>query len=248
MSAVFKLGVNSNQPLYLVARDRLLTSLARGMYAPGTALPPEKDLAAEFGISIGTLRKAVDELVSEGMLIRQQGRGTFVAMHDQDRLLYYFFHIVKLDGRKDSYPVVQLKRFARGKADDTTAEKLGIEPGDPVFRFRNLLSLDGEVVMVDDIALPAASYPRLTEARLKNRPGTLYQLYQNDYGLTVISTAERLRAVAAPADIAALLNITEGAPVMMVRRVALGYSDEPVEWRISHVDTRLHEYINEMDT
>lgn len=248
MSAVIKLGVNSNQPLYLVARDQLLASLARGQYAPGTALPPEKDLAAEYGISIGTLRKAVDELVSEGMLIRQQGRGTFVAMHDRDRLLYYFFHIVKTDGTKDTYPVVTLNQFSRGKADSTAAQKLQLKTGDPVFHLRNVLSLDGTVVMVDDITLPATGFPRLSEARVRNRPGTLYQFYQDDFGLTVIRTTERLRAVAAPADIAGLLGMQRGAPVMMIRRVALGYSDEPIEWRVSHVDTRMHEYITELDS
>ncbi|MGB7180650.1 MAG: GntR family transcriptional regulator [Burkholderiaceae bacterium] len=250
MSAVLKpgFGTNKGQPLYLVARDQLLKNLVRGAYPPGTALPPEKDLAADFGISIGTLRKGVDELVSEGLLVRQQGRGTFVAVHDQDRLLYYFFHVVALDGHKKSYPLVSLNRFSRGRAEAETAAKLNLDVGDPVFRLRNVLSLDGVVVMVDDISLAAAAFPRLTEARVRNRPGTLYQLYQEDYGHSVIRTSERLRAVAVPTDIAGLLKMAPASPVMMVRRVAMGYDNKPIEWRTSHIDTRLHEYINELGT
>ena len=75
-------------PAYRVVKDRLIQSLASGHYPAGSSLPAEKQLAEEHGVSIGTLRKAVDSLVSEGILIRQQGKGTFVSQHDNQRLLY----------------------------------------------------------------------------------------------------------------------------------------------------------------
>lgn len=239
-------GVPTVEPLYRAARSRLLQGLATNRWPPGAALPPEKDLAADFGISIGTLRKAVDELVAEGMLIRQQGRGTFVASHDRDRLLYYFFHIVAFDAGKDQYPHVELLGFARDQADGEAAAKLGIAPQAPVWRLRNRLSLGDRPVMVDDIVLDAARFPRLSEARLRNRPSTLYALYQQDFGQTVVQTAERLRAVTVPDDVAPLLGLPRRAPALMIRRVALGYRREPIEWRLSHVDTRAHEYFSEL--
>ncbi|MFK7964816.1 MAG: GntR family transcriptional regulator [Burkholderiaceae bacterium] len=245
MSAVVKLGINSAEPLYRAARNRLLEALASGDYSPGHALPPEKDLAAEFGISIGTLRKAVDELVSEGILIRQQGRGTFVASHDRERLMYYFFHVVPFDRAKTEYPVVELVSFARGKADQHIADKLQIKTGDPIFKMRNQLSLAGQTVMIDDIALPSHRFSGLTAEKIRKRSSTIYQLYQAQFGLTVAHTEERLRAVSAPSDIAALLQVAPNSPVLMIRRLASGYQREPIEWRVSHVDTRSHEYLSE---
>lgn len=245
METVGRLGVPASGPLYRAARARLLTALAQGDYPPGTALPPEKTLSAGFGISIGTLRKAVDELVAEGMLIRQQGRGTFVASHDRERLLYYFFHVVPIDGGKTMYPVVDLIEFARARADASTAAKLGIAPGAAVFLLRNRLSLGGTALMIDDITLPAERFRGLSAARIRQREGTLYQLYQDQFGLSITGTTERLRAVAAPPDIAALLGLAARTPMLMIRRVAHGYAREPLEWRVSHIDTRLHEYFSE---
>lgn len=245
MSAIEKQLANASQPLYQVARDQLITSLAKGEYPPGTALPAEKSLASQYGISVGTLRKAVDELVSEGLLIRQQGRGTFVASHDRDRLLYYFFHIVRIGGRKDSYPVVTLNKFSRGRADAKAARLLQIDTGSPVFKLRNVQLLENQPLIVDDITVAQHNFPTLTEQTVSRRPGTLYQLYQDEFGLTVADTQERLRAVSAPADIAGLLTIEPQSPLLLTERLAVGYEREPIELRISHVDTRTHEYFND---
>ncbi len=245
MSAVEKQLVSANQPLYLVARDQLITSLAQGIYAPGSALPAEKTLAQLYGISVGTLRKAVDELVNEGLLLRQQGRGTFVASHDRDRLLYYFFHIVRIGGHKDSYPIVTLNKFSRGRADAKSAGLLNIAVGAPVVKIRNVQRLENQPLIVDDITIAQSSFPDLTEQTVAKRPGTMYQLYQEEFGLTVADTVERLRAVSAPPNIAGLLTVDPGAPLLRTERLAVGYEREPIELRISHVDTRTHEYFND---
>ncbi len=239
-------GTRPSAPLYREMRARLLRALADGRYSPGEALPAERELAGEFGISIGTLRKAVDELVSEGILIRRQGLGTFVASHDRDRLLYYFFHLVAHDAGTKTYPTVTLHAFARGRASDEEADKLRVRPEAPVFRLRNRLSLGGAPVMVDDITVDAARFAGLTRARVRDRPSTLYQLYQQAFGQTVVRTSERLRAVAAPAEIAALLELPARAPALMIRRVALSYHGEPIEWRVSHANTNSHEYFSEL--
>ena len=187
------------------------------------------------------MRKAIDELVAANILIRQQGRGTFVATHDRDRLLFHYFHVVPVDGPKQ-YPDVRLLSFARGRADRGEAEALRIVPGDAVVRVRNLLSLSGQPVIVDDLVLPAARFPGLTQAQFAGRPSTIYNLYQDSFRISVVHTRERLRAVLADAQAAALLGIVRGAPLLMIRRVALSYSDDPVELRISLVNTAAHEY------
>ncbi len=238
-------GVPLNGPLYKDVKRQLMEVLSRGEWKPGETIPSERRLAEQYGISIGTVRKAIDELVAENILIRQQGRGTFVASHNRDRLLFYFFHIVPEQGPKE-YPEVQLLSFARAKADRAVAERLLIEPGDPVLRIRNALRLGGAPMMIDDITLPAARFPGLTEKRFRERPSTIYNLYQEAFGVSVVRTSERLRAVVADAETAALLGIPRNAPLLQIRRLALSYNDAPVELRISLVNTERYEYLSEI--
>jgi GntR family transcriptional regulator len=238
-------GVPSGSPLYREVKRGLMEALASGEWKAGEAIPSERRLAERYAISIGTVRKAIDELVGESLLIRQQGRGTFVASHNRDRLLFYFFHVVAHDGSKQ-YPEVRLLSFARARADRIAADKLGIPLADPVVRVRNLLSLSEAPVIVDDITLPAVRFPGISERAFRERPSTIYNLYQESFGISVVRTVERLRATVADAEIAPLLHLPVGSPVLQIRRLALTYADAPVELRISHVDTRRHEYLSEL--
>ena len=238
-------GVPLTGPLYKDVKRQLMEALTRGEWKAGEAIPPERRLSERYGISIGTVRKAIDALVAENILIRQQGRGTYVASHNRDRLLFYFFHIVPEKGAKE-YPEVRLISFARAKADRAAALRLSIEPGDPVLRIRNALSLGGTPVIIDDITIPAARFPGLTEKRFRDRPSTIYNLYQEAFGVSVVRTSERLRAVVADAEIAALLGIAREAPLLQIRRLALSYNDAPVELRISLVNTERHEYFSDI--
>jgi len=238
-------GVPLTTPLYREVKRQLMDALSTGEWKPGDAIPAERRLAERYGISIGTVRRAIDELVAENMLIRQQGRGTFVASHNRDRLLYYFFHVVPQNGAKE-YPVVRLLGFARAKADKLVSETLEIAVADPIFRIRNLLSLSDEPVMVDDITIAAARFPGMTERAIRDRPSTVYNLYQDAFGISVVRTVERLRATSVDDEIAPLLHVATGSPLLQIRRVALTYSDVPVELRISHVNTARHEYWSEL--
>ena len=186
-------GVPLSGPLYKDVKRRLTESLTRGEWKPGEAIPAERMLSERCGTSIGTIRRAIDELVAENILIRQQGRGTYVASHNRDRMLFYFFHIVDDEGTK-RYPEVELLSFARAKADRTAAELLGLAPGDGVYRIRNRLSLAGTPVIIDDITLPVATFPGLTERQFRDRTSTIYNLYQEAFGVSVVRASERLRA------------------------------------------------------
>jgi len=234
-------GVPLAAPLYKELERQMRDALASGEWKPGEAIPAERRLAERFNVSIGTIRKAIDELVAANLLIRQQGRGTFVASHNRDRLLFYFFHVVPENGAK-AYPDVRLLSFARSRASGREAGELGLAAGDPVFRARNLLSLGGAPVIVDELTLPAVRFPGLTERQFAGRSSTIYNLYQEAFGISVVRTRERLRATLADADTAALLGLPRGAPLLAIRRVALSYNDVPVELRLSLVDTAHHEY------
>jgi GntR family transcriptional regulator len=238
-------GMPLSSPLYKEIKRQLMEALTRGEWKGGEAIPAERRLAERYGISIGTVRKAIDELVAENILIRQQGRGTFVAAHTRDRLLFYFFHIVPEAGPK-AYPDVQFVSFVRGKADRDIAPRLQIDAGDPVVRIRNRLRLSGGPIMIDDIAIPASRFAGLTELQFRDRASTIYNLYQEAFGVSVVRTSERLRATLADADSAHLLDVPRGAPLLQIRRVAFTYNAVPVEYRVSLVNTEHHEYWSEI--
>jgi GntR family transcriptional regulator len=233
----------SGRPLYEEVRSHLTEGIASGRWKAGEAIPPEAELAAHFGVSIGTIRKAVDNLVAQGALVRRQGKGTFVTSHDGRRLMFHFFHIVGADGAK-AYPDVRTVSFERGRADAAEAGALAIARDERVIRIRNVLSLGGSPVVVDDITLPASLFPGLTERIFAARDNTIYHLYQSRYGINVLRTDERLRATLAAGAVAALLGVATGAPLLEIRRVALTFRERPVELRVSQVNTAAHAYHN----
>lgn len=234
----------SGTPLYQQIKRAVLTALASGEWKQGEAIPPEKLLAERFGVSIGTLRKAIDELAAENILIRHQGRGTFVAIHAHNQHFFRFFRIVRQDGVK-TYPTTELLRLRRIRASEEARERLLLGPGAYVFEFVNLLSLHEDKVMVDTIALPEALFSGLSKDQLRKRPSTLYSFYQEMFGINVIGTAERLRVTTADSEHAAWLGLAEGAPLLNVRRVAYSYNQLPIEWRVSRVNTQNYEYIGQ---
>jgi GntR family transcriptional regulator len=231
---------------YQEVKQKITEDLVRGRFPMGEALPAEKDLSKELDVSIGTLRKAVDELVSEGIVVRRQGRGTYVAEHDLKRLLYYFFHVVKHGVDKKVNPKVELISLNSGQANKEEAGKLLIAEGASVWRITNRLSLEGDHVMIDQITLDKKRFINLTRADFINRKGSIYQLYQMQFGQTVTKSSERLRASFAGKQHADLLGLNVDSPVLIIRRVALGIQDEPIEWRISTLNTEKHEYFSEL--
>lgn len=230
-------------PLYRVVKRSLLQDIESGHHAAGSCLPSETRLAAAFGVSIGTLRHAVDELVAEHILVRHQGRGTFVAVHNTDRFLFQFFHVERSDGLREA-PRVELVAFERQRAEGEAANALRLRPGEPVIQIDNRLLLQGRAVIHDHLTLPASLFKGLTEKRLRERPSTIYHLYQTGFGITVVRALERARAAAADRSTARLLGVAVGTPVMVVRRTALTFGDRPVEYRVSTINTEHHDYVH----
>jgi GntR family transcriptional regulator len=229
--------------LYEQVRARIIEAISAGRWRPGDAIPTEAALARASDVSIGTVRKAVDALVAQQALVRRQGKGTYVAAHDGRRLMFHFFHIVPRDGEK-AYPVARLVSFRRARAGADEAAALSIAQADKVIRIRNVLSIAGEPVIVDDITLPAELFRGLTEKIFAARGNTIYHLYQSRYGINVLRTDERLRAIACPRDVSQALGVASGGPLLEIRRVALTFRDRPVELRLSRVDTTRHDYHN----
>jgi GntR family transcriptional regulator len=233
----------AGMPLYRVVKRSLLNAIESGTCPPGETLPSETEIAGAMGVSIGTLRRAVDELAAEHILVRRQGRGTFVATHNTDRFLFQFFHIERADGLREA-PLVDLVSFERLRVEDEPAQALQLRTGEPVFQIENRLRLQGSAVIYDRLTLPSLLFKGLTEKRFRERPGTIYQLYQSDFGISVLRAKERARAGAADRSAVRVLGLTPGQPVMQVHRTALTFGDRPVEHRISIINTAHHDYVN----
>jgi GntR family transcriptional regulator len=238
-------------PLYRQVKSVLLRLLESRQYGPGEVLPNETQIATALQVSIGTLRKAVDELVHEHILVRRQGKGTFVALHSTDRFLFQFFHVEPRPDPTDQrvvqpreYPVVDNVAFSQARANEDEAYALRLRLGDAVLRIDNRLSLNGKPVVHDRLVVSAQLFKGLTEKRFVNRPSTIYNLYQADHGITVLRAQERARAASASADVARVLGLRAGTPVLEVHRIATTFGEKPVELRISTIDTRQHDYVS----
>ena len=232
-------------PLYKEVKRRLTRGLAAGEWKPGAAIPSEAKLAERFNVSIGTIRKAIDELVAERILLRQQGRGTFVATHTEDRTLFYFFHIVGKDGSRE-VPTIDMLSFKKARANAVEEEYLGVPRGSTVFHIQNVLKLGGKPVVFDSISVPAFLFPDLDDKVFAGRDGTIYGLYQARYGISVLRISERLAAARPPQQAASILALAPETPALTIRRVAYTYDDTPVEYRVSWVNTESHEYLSDL--
>lgn len=227
------------KPLYQQVKDVLIGRLIGGHWKPGDLLPSEMQLAEELGVSQGTVRKALDEMTAGNLLVRRQGRGTYVAEHDQEHALFHFFKLTDRAGRA-MVPESRVLKIARGPAKASEAGRLALAPGDEVIRIARVRSLAGRPAIFERIVLPAALFPGLDERAL---PNTLYTLYARDYGITIARAEERLSAVPAGAEAARYLGIERDAPLLAIDRTALALDTNPgggraVEWRVSLCDTR----------
>ncbi len=237
-------------PLYEQIKLLITRGLANGEWHPGAAIPSEMELARRYQVSQGTVRKAIDELVMENMLVRRQGKGTFVATLTDDGTNYRFLNLLTLDGRKE-HPSSNFIGFQRGKADAQVAKRLGIRSGSALVVLRRVLDFAGKPVVYDDIRLPAALLKGISSAMIEDHvnahKGTLYSLYETRYQIRIISAQERIRATVADEISAPLLNVALGSPLLCVERVAFTYDKHPVEWRKSYINTENYYYFDELN-
>ena len=234
------------QPLYQQIKALLEQSLEAGEWAPGAAIPSESDLARRFGASQGTVRKAIAALASENLVVRRQGKGTFVATHTEEATsLFRFLRIRRNDGDNE-YPGSRVIDVRRGKASAEVARVLEMKAGDPIVVVRRVLNYAGEPVVLDEITLPGGLFRGLTKARIDAYQGSMYSLFETQFGVRMVRAREKLRAVCADAGSAKLLGVKPGEPLLAVDRVTSTYGDRPVEWRRGLCATRRHHYFNEI--
>ncbi len=239
-------GSPTFSPLYRQIKSLMLQALDSGEWRPGEAIPSETELAVRFGVSQGTVRKAIDEMAAENLLLRRQGKGTFVASHNDPRAFFRFLRLVPTTARSQTTRSVPLECW-RAKAGPEVARVLGIQLADPIIVVRRLLEFGAKPVVVDEIYLPGDAFPGLTLELLQEWQGSLYSLFESHFGVRMVRAEERLRAVAADRSSAELLRVAEGSPLLSVERVSFSYGDRPVEWRRGLYSTAEHCYFNELN-
>ena len=233
-------------PLYQQIKALMVRDLQAGVWRPGEAIPSETELAVRFKVSQGTVRKAIDELATENLLVRRQGKGTFVATHAEQTTQYRFLRLQPDDGVTDGGTQRRFIDCRRLRAPAEVARALGLRSGDAAIQIKRVLSLRGVPVVFDEIWLPAAPFKGLTAERLSGYRGPMYGLFESEFGVRMIRAEEKIRAVAADEPQALALQVGAGAPLLSVERLSLTYGDKPVELRRGLYRTDRHHYRNEL--
>lgn len=233
-------------PLYQQIKGLILNSLRAGEWKPGELIPSEVDLAARFHVSQGTVRKAIDELAAENLLLRRQGKGTFVATHAEQQVQFRFLKLVPDSGTRGSEGPAQrdIIECKRSRASADVARALVLRNGDNVLQVRRVLSFGGSPIILEDIWLPAAPFKGLSAEQLANYQGPMYALFETEFNMRMVRAEEKIRAIAATPLHEQLLKVAPGAPLLSVERVAYTYRDEPMELRRGYYRTDTHYYHN----
>lgn len=227
------------RPLYRQVQELLTGRLIANHWRPGALLPSEFQLADELGVSQGTVRKALDELTALGLLVRRQGRGTFVAEHDQAHALFHFFRLVRKDGTPLT-PKSVLLSCGSGRGSAAECEKLDLAVGAKVIRLERLRELDAVAAIHELLVLPFDLFPGMAD--LAPLPNTLYSYFAHEHGVMVARADEGLSAVAADSRTAKALGIEKGSPLLEIDRVARALDGTAVEWRVSRCRTEQIKY------
>ena len=233
------------RPLYRIVKEGIRQRIIDRRWNPGDCLPNEFALGAMFEASQGTVRKALNELVAENIVVRHQGKGTFVASHTPEQNLFRFFHIHGDDGtwREPDSTIISCRREPANRA---IADKLGIERGERIAIIARVRHFAAQTIIVEDIYLPGELFPDLNKVSEDDLPGALYQYYQSRFGLTVAKAVERIKAVAASEDDARILEVDPGTPLLEIERTASGLDGTVLELRVSRCATSSFHYFNEL--
>jgi len=232
-------------PLYQQIKALIMQSLQTGEWKPGELIPSEVELAYRYKVSQGTVRKAIDELSADNLVVRRQGKGTFVATHHEARVQFRFLRLMPDagDAHQPENQILEVKRL-RGPAE--VARVLDIKAGDSVVFIRRLQRFDGVPTIMEEIWLPGAIFKGLTAERLAEYKGPMYGLFETEFGTQMIRASEKLKAVAADELSVELLKVQPGTPLLSVERVAFTYGDRPVELRRALYVTTEYHYHNEL--
>ena len=212
-------------PLYVQLMEELETSIRNGVYKPGDKIMTEAEMAREYGVSLITVRKAVGSLMEKGLVVRKQGKGTFVTkpkFSRNMRKLQSFTEMCEQMGVKPGARVLENRLTA---ADKKVSDRLGIEPGSNVVYISRLRLADGEPVQVEKSYFPL-KYAFLLDEDLNN--GSMFECLKEKAGAKVASSEKMIELCRATAEEAALMDVKKGDYLLFVKSTAYDENGEPM--------------------
>lgn len=228
-----KLLYDKRLPIYQQLREEMLGKISHQEWLHGEVIPAEIELAEEYGISIGTVRKAVDTLVADGFLERSQGRGTFVRRPSFNSSFFRFFRHMSTDGQR-RVPESKILSCKLAKLPKSVAILLEQEGVDQAIFIKRERKIDRVLIVTEEIWLPKDLFAPLLKIKIEDFGNLLYPFYEESCGQLVASAQEKLTVKTSNEKMARSLNIEIGEPVVIIERLALGYDRRPLEWRCSY--------------
>lgn len=232
---------DSRLPLYQRLSDEWLAKIASGEWQPGQAIPTEAELTQQYGVAVGTVRKAIDCLVNEGLLERSQGRGTFVRRPQFDASFFRFFRQLPSTGEQ-GIPESHILSNRVETPSATVRHALELEEHEEVVHLKRLRTIRNGHRFYEEIWLPAKAFYRLAELQPDEFDQLLYPFYEAQCGQIIASAQETLSISTAQEEVAERLQLAEGTPTVLVERVARGYNRKPLEYRIAQGPTQGFRY------
>ena len=233
----------SFQPLYKQVYDHLTGRLVEGHWKPAEPLPSEMALAQQLGVSQGTVRKALNQMVTENLLERRQGKGTYVAEHTQESSLFRFFRL-REPGGESLIPETRVLSSLRRTANKAEQVHLSLKAKSQVVELLRLRFLNGQPAILEKVIQPLSVFPDIDkETHLSD---ALYILYQEKYGISIVSVRDELHATAVPEAYAEDLGLASGSPVLMVERSSINIDGRVVEFSQAYCNSKTFVYAVEL--
>jgi len=233
----------SYQPLYKQVEEYVTQLIVEQRWKPGEMLPNEFQLAEEFNVSQGTVRKALNILTTDNILERKQGVGTFVSERTSQNALYKFFPLVA-DGKKPELPMSETLSRKIELAKDEIAEALNLESNEEVIILSRKRKIAGELCILEDIYLPKKYFEGLIDE--PEIPHTLYHFYQINYQHTVHNISDRIKAVLADESDAQQLNISINDPLLAFTRLTHSLDGKLIEYRNTRCLSDKYHYLADL--
>lgn len=233
-------------PLYQQIQKKILSALEGGVWQAGALIPSEMDLAVMFQVSQGTVRKALDELVAQHLLIRRQGIGTFVATHQAEQSKYRFLHLANASGNIEE-STIRILLCTHQRAPELVFSQFALQAEDIFVHIRRLMSFNDQPVVLEDIWLPCPQFEELSLTILQSWTGSLYGLFESHFGVHMTHAQESISAVLPSAMALEYLQISPETPLLDVFRIAYTFGEKPVEVRQAQYMTKNHHYLNRLN-
>lgn len=218
-------------PLYYQAKTRFSDFIRSGNLKPGDIIPPEQKLCAELGVSRGTVRMAIGKLVQEGVLRREQGRGTFIVGPRLDKSLLAYFKFAERDTSEEIIPESKILKIENVSPPLEVAKALEITSKETVVRIKRLRTVKGVPFIFQVSFFPKKQFPRLD--RINTNVPSLYDFIGNRYGIHIMAVEEYLTAGIADDEARKMIGLKDGSPVIIIERIAFSTNEKPVEFRRS---------------